>query len=51
MIGPVVPTAVQVIEASTTPLVLNLIVPGKQGPPGVGNIALTVGLVIALGRR
>jgi hypothetical protein len=34
MIGPVLPTAVQVIEAQREPLVLHLIVPGKQGPPG-----------------
>ncbi len=34
MIGPVLPTAIQVIEAQQEPLVLNLIVPGKQGIQG-----------------
>ena len=31
MIGPVVPTAIQVIEAHRKPLVLHIIVQGKQG--------------------
>jgi len=36
MIGPVVPTAIQVIEAQRDPLVLNIIVQGKQGASSQG---------------
>ena len=34
MNGPIVPTAVQVIEAQQEPLVLHVRVPGQQGVPG-----------------
>ena len=36
MIGPVVPTAIQVIEAQKDPLVLHIVVQGKQGAPFAG---------------
>lgn len=36
MIGPVVPTAIQVIEAQQDPLVLHIVVQGKQGASSPG---------------
>jgi hypothetical protein len=34
MSGPILPTAVQIIEAQREPLVLHLTVQGQQGVPG-----------------
>lgn len=56
MIGPVLPTAIQVIEAQKEPLVLHLIVPGKQGPAGPPgpsssgvSLGIAVGITVSLG--